>query len=214
MIHSPSNRMRMVAAAGSLALAISLVSAPAAFAQGDDPLDTVNGLLDAIEAKDFESLPSFFCEEFAEGMGGLDFASISEDLPPGMDVDMLLDAFILDVELESAEVLSQTDTEAIVDMVGSMSMDINADALLPVIEGLLGSLGEEVTPDMVEMFTGIMVSEFEAQSTDISSEITLVPGETMAWVVCSDLTSGSDDADDATEEAAAADAATEEDEGE
>jgi len=190
MTNSRSTRMRMVAAAGSLALAISLVSAPVAFAQDDSPVDTVNGLLDAIEAKDFESMPSFFCEEFAAGMGGLDFASMSEGLPPGMDVDTLLDAFIFDVEVESIEVLSQTDTEAIVELIGSMSMEINADALVPFIEGLLGTMGEDVTPDMVQMFTGLMLAEIPTESTDISAEITLVPGETMAWVVCSDLTGG------------------------
>jgi hypothetical protein len=201
MTNSRSTRMRMVAAAGSLALAVSLVSAPVAFAQDDDPVDTLNGLLEAIEAKDFESLPTFFCEEFAADMGGLDLASMAEGLPPGMDVDTLLDAFIFDVELESAEVLSQTDTEAIVDMTGSMSMEINVDALMPFIEGLLASLGEEVTPDMVQMFTGLMLAEIPTESTDISSEITLVRGETMPWVVCSDLSVGSD-----MDEAAGADA--------
>ncbi len=195
MTNSRSTRMRMVAAAGSLALAVSLVSAPVAFAQDDDPVETLNGLLDAIEAKDFESLPTFFCGEFAADMGGLDFAGMSEGLPPGLDVDTLLDAFIFDVEIESIEVLSQTDTEAIVDLTGSMSMEINADALMPFIEGLLGSLGEEITPDMVQIFTGLMLAEIPTESTDISSEITLVRGETGAWLVCSDLTSDSDAAD-------------------
>ena len=196
MTNSRSTRMRMAAAAGSLALAISLVSAPVAFAQDDGPVATLEGLMGAIEAKDFESLPDYFCPEFAADMGGLDFASMSEDMPPGMDVDTLLDAFIFDVELESAEVLSLTDAEAIVDMTGSMSMDINADALAPFIEALLGTMGEEITPDMLEMFTGMMIAEFEAQSDDISAEITLVPGETMPWVVCSDLSGATDVTDD------------------
>jgi len=196
MTNSRSTRMRMVAAAGSLALAVSLVSAPVAFAQDDNPVDTLNGLVEAIEAKDFESLPTFFCEEFAADMGGLDLASMAEGLPPGV-----LDAFILDVELESAEVLSLTDAEAIVDMTGSMSVDINVDALMPFIEDLAAILGEEVTPDMVQMFTGPMLAQIPTESTDISSEITLVRGETMPWVVCSDLTVRSD-----MDEAAGADA--------
>lgn len=206
MSHSRSMTMRMAAAAGSLALAASAFAAPAVLAQDGNPIDTLTGLLEAIEAKELDALPTYFCEEFADEMGGLDFASIADDLPPGMDAQSLLDAFIFDVEIESAEVLSQTDTEAVVDLVGSMSMDVNVDALTPFIEALLGSLGEEVTPDMVEMFTGLMLSEFEAEATDISAEITLVPGEAMPWLVCSDLTGDTDpDAtDDPTEPSAAA----------
>jgi hypothetical protein len=192
MSNSRSMSMRMVAAAGSLALTLSIVGAPAVMAQDDGPEATLTGLLDVIESKDLEAMPAFFCEEFAADMGGLDFASLAEDMPPGMDASALLDAFIFDVEVESMEVLSETDTEAIVDLQGSMSMDINADALGPFIEGLLGSMGEEITPDMIDMFTGLVLSEFEAEATDISAEITLVPGESRAWVVCSELTGGDD----------------------
>lgn len=211
MTNSRSTRMRMAAAAGSLALAISLVSAPVAFAQDDGPVATLEGLMGAIEAKEFDALQTYFCPEFADDMGGLDFASMSEGMPPGTDIDTLLDAFIFDVEIDSAEVVSQTDSEAIVDLTGSMSMDINADALGPFIEALLGSMGEEVTPDMVQMFTGLVLSEFEAESTDISAEIVLVPGETMPWVVCSDLSSDMGDSDDMDDAEAMEDAEATED---
>jgi hypothetical protein len=198
MSHSRSMSMRMVAAAGSLALAASAFAAPAVLAQDGSPIDTINALLEGIEAKELDSLSMYFCDEFADDMGGLDFASIADDMPPGMDAQALLDAFIFDVEIESAEVISETDTEAIVNLVGSMSMDINADAIGGFVEALLGSRGEEATPDMVEMFTGLVLSEFEGESTDISAEITLVPGETMAWLVCSDLTGDTADGAAAT----------------
>ena len=207
MSNSRSMSMRMAAAAGSLALTLSIVGAPAVMAQDDGPEATLTGLLEAIEAKDFEALPAFFCDEFAGDMGGLDFATISEGMPEGMDADTLLDAFIIDVTLDSTEVLSQTDTEAVVNLVGSMSMDINPEAMGPFIEALLGSMGEEVTPDMIDMFTGLVAAEFEAEVTDISAEITLVPGETMPWLVCSDLSGavGADGADGADEPAASSD---------
>ena len=181
-----NSRTRLAAVAGSLALSLSLVSAPAVMAQ-DGPEATIEGLMAAIEAKDFEGLPSFFCAEFADQMGVLDVGSLSEGLPPGMDVNTLLDAFILDTEIASMEVVSQSDTEAVVQVDGSLSMDIDAAAMVPFIEALLEMSGMEVTPETVEMFSGMMMSEFEAESTEISEEITLVPGEDGGWLICDEL---------------------------
>jgi hypothetical protein len=186
-----NSRTRMVAVAGSLALSLSMVSAPAVLAQ-DTPQDTLEGLMATIEAKDFEALPTFFCEEFAEEMGGLDFASLADEMPPGLDPNTLLDAFIFDAEIASMETISETEDEVIVQLEGSMSMDINAEAMGPFIEAMMEMSGMEVTPETAEMFTGLVMSEFEGESTDISAPITLVPGETMAWLVCSEL-SGDDD---------------------
>ena len=117
-------------------------------------------------------------------------------LPEGTDAQALLDAFILDTEVASVEVVSQTDTEAVVKLVGTMSMDINVDALAPFIESMLAASGQEVTPDMVEMMTGMLSAEFTAESTDIDEEITLVPGDTMAWLICDELGAEDDGMDD------------------
>ena len=62
---APSIRSRMTIVGSGIVLALSLVSAPVALAQEDGPDVTIQNLLAAIEAKDFEALPSFFCEEFA-----------------------------------------------------------------------------------------------------------------------------------------------------
>ncbi len=194
MSHS---RTRLAALAGSVALSVALVSAPAVLAQ-DGPEATVEALLAAIEAKDFEALPSFFCAEFAEQASAFDMSALTEGMPPGMDATALLDAFILDTEIATLEVLSQTDTEATVKLEGSMSMDIDVEAMAPFIEALVEMSGLEVTPETVEMFSGLMMSEFEAESTEISEEITLVPGEAMAWVVCSELGAAGGSLEDGT----------------
>jgi hypothetical protein len=188
-------RTRLAAVSASLALSLALVSVPAALAQ-DGPEATVEGLLAAIEAKDFEALPTFFCEEFAGAMGAFDLSALTEGMPEGMDASTLLDAFIIDTEIASMEVLSQTDAEAIVQVEGSMSMDIDAEAMVPFIEALLEMSGMEVTPETVEMFSSMMMSEFTPETTVISEEITLVPGEAMAWLVCSELGAMDPDTDD------------------
>ncbi len=49
-------------------------------------------------------------------------------------------------------------------------MDINVEALVPFIEALVEMSGMEVTTDTVDMFSGMMMAEFEAETTDISDE--------------------------------------------
>ena len=187
---APSIRSRMTIVSSGIVLALSLISAPVALAQEDGPDVTVQNLLAAIEAKDFEALPSFFCEEFAAQAATFDLSGLAGTLPEGTDAQSLLDAFILDTEVASVEVVSQSDTEAVVKLVATMSMGIDTEALAPFIEGLLAATGQEVTPDMVEMMTGMLASEFSAETTDIDEEITLVPGEAMPWLICSELGGG------------------------
>lgn len=205
-------RSRMAAVAGSLALSLSLVTAPAALGQ-DDPGATVEGLLAAIEAKDFEAIPGFFCDEFASQAEAFDLSTMAEGLPPGVDPAGLLDAIILDAEVASTEVVSQTETEAVVMVEGSLSMGIDLEALTPFIESLLEASGMDVTPDMVDQFSTMMGAQFETETLEISEEVTLVPGEAMAWVVCDELGAAAMDdemAEEPTDEAAAEDPMDEE----
>ena len=184
---APSVRSRVAAISAGLVVALSLVSVPAALAQEEGPEVTVQNLLTAIEAKDFEALPAFFCEEFAAQADMFDLSALAGTLPAGTDAQSLLDAFILDTEVASLEVVSQSDTEAVVKLLATMSMSIDVEALAPFIEGMLAATGQEVTPDMVEMMTGMLATEFAAESTDIDEEITLVPGDTMPWLICDEL---------------------------
>jgi len=181
-----TSRSRL-AAAGGLAMVFSLVVAPATMAQSDGPEQTVLDLLAAVEAKQFDSLGTYFCAEYADQAAGLDFSSM---LPEGTDADALLAAFIIDTEA-TTEVLSQTDTEAVVKLTGTLSMQVDAEKLGPFIESMIVSMGQEPTPDMVEMMSGMIVSELQAEPTPLDDEITLVPGETMPWVICDEL-GGSD----------------------
>lgn len=181
---SSIERRRMAAVAGSLALAATIITGPAAFAQ-DGPEATIEGFLAAVEAKDFEALPTYFCAEFADQVADFDISGMVADLPEGTDPQTILDAFVLDAEIQSLELVSETDAEAIVKLVGTLSMSIDTAALQPLVEGLLAASGVEVTPDMVDMMMGLMAEEFAtSESTVIDEEITLAPGETMPWVIC------------------------------
>jgi hypothetical protein len=198
-------RMRSVAIGGSMALALSIVATPA-LAQ-DDPTATIQGFMDAIVAKDFEALPSYFCEAEADQAAQFDLAAIAGEMPEGLDVQSLLDAFIFDIQLESMEVISQDETEAVVAVTGTMAMDIDPEPLVPFVEAIIEMSGMEADEATVEMFMGMMTAEFEAQSESIDTEVTLVPGETRPWLICSDLDfSGDSVTDDGTTEGASPDA--------
>lgn len=184
-------RTRLAAIAGSMALTTSLAVAPAAMAQ-DSPADTITGFMDAVMAKDFEALPGFFCEAEAAQAAQFDISALAGEMPEGLDVSGLLDAFVFDISLDSTEVVSQTEDEAVVRVVGSMAMDLNEEALVPFVEAIIEMSGMEADEATVEMFMAIVASEFEAQSESIDADVTLVPGDD-GWLICSDLDLGGDD---------------------
>jgi hypothetical protein len=184
----PASR-RHTSIAGGLALALALAAGPSASAQDAAPEQVVNDLLAAVEAKDFSNLGGFFCAEFADQASSLDLSSITASLPEGMDVNTLLDAVTLDAELSSLEVISQTETEAVVHAVGTLVTGIDGTKLAPLVEALLGTSGQEVTEDMVTMMTDMLASELSSASETITidEEITVVPGDAGGWVICDSL---------------------------
>ncbi len=184
-------RRRMAAVAGSMALSMSLALAPAAMAQ-DGPEATIESFLDAVAAKDFEALPGFFCEEQAGQAANFDIAAAAGEMPDGIDVQSLLDAVVFDVTLDSLEVISESETEAVVRVAGSMAMDLDQDALVPFVEVIIEMSGMEADEATLAMFMDIVASEFEAEAQDLDGDVTLVPGDA-GWVICSDLDFGGDD---------------------
>lgn len=211
-------RTRMAAVAGSMALTMSLAVAPVVMAQ-DTPQDAIQGFMDAVEAKDFEALPGFFCAGEAAQAAQFDVSALAGEMPEGMDVQSLLDAFVLEASLDSVEVLSESDTEAVVQVMGSMGMSLDQEALVPFVEAIVEMSGMEADEATVQMFLSIVASEFEAQSETIDAEVTLVPGDN-GWVICSDLDFGSDDSmddemsDDSTDDDSMDDDMSEEEDGE
>lgn len=197
-----SSRSRVAAIAAGLALSLSLVAAPAVVAQGDGPEAAVEGLLADIEAANFDAIGGWFCAEFADQAASLDLSELTSSLPPGVDASSVLDAFDFDVEVDSIETTSQTDTEATVMLVASLAMDIDVAGLEPLIVAVLEAGGQEATPDMIELVGGMMASQIGGQAIDISEEITVVANEDGSWgKICSEL-GGDDDAETVSSDAA------------
>lgn len=193
-----STRTRVAALAAGLALSLSIVAAPAAVAQYDTPEAAVQGFLDDIQALNIEAIPGWFCDAFADQAATFDMSELTASLPPGTDAESVLGSFSFDVDVESIETISQTDTEATVNVVATLAMNIDVAGLEPLIVGLLEAGGQEATPDMVAMVGGLMASELGDESIDISEEIVIVVNEDGTWgKICSEL--GDDDGE--TEEA-------------
>jgi hypothetical protein len=189
----PTSR-RVAGVGAGMLLALALAPASAALAQ-DGPEATILNLAAAIEAQQTDLLPTFFCPEQAAQASQFDVSTLvsgltAMGLPEGVDASMIAAAITLDPEITSTEVVSQTDTEAVVSIVGSLSIGFDPAALAPYIEAMLTAQGLEVTPDMVEAMTSMMAGMFASEAIDISDEVTLVPGESMPWVICDVLGGG------------------------
>jgi hypothetical protein len=186
----------MAGLAAGLVLAFTLVPTSAALAQ-DGPEVTITNLAAAIEAGDTDVLPTFFCPEQAWQAAQFDVSTMvaglaALGLPEGVDPSTIAAGIRFVPEIVSADVVSQTDAEAVVSVVGSISVAIDPVALSPLIEAMLTAQGIEVTPDMIEMMSGMMVGQLGSEPIDISDEITLVPSDTMPWVICDELGGGSE----------------------
>jgi hypothetical protein len=188
-----SSRSRIAALATGLALSVALVAAPVVVAQYDSPEAAVQGFLDDIEAGNFAAIGGWFCEEFAGQADALNMSELTASLPEGLDAETVLNAFKFAVTVNSLDTVSQDDTEATVAVDASLAMEIDIPALEPVIVAILEGAGQEATPDMVEMVSGMMATEIGGESLDIAENVTVVPNEDGTWgKICSEL--GGDDA--------------------
>jgi hypothetical protein len=203
-------RMRLAAAAGSTALALSIVATPA-LAQ-DDPAETFTDFAAAFETLDLVQLPTFFCADQADALGGIGLADLTAGMPPGFD--FLFDAISIDLEVGSVEVLSQSETEAVIDVDAAASVEFDVEAIMPMMMEMAESFGA-TEEDLAQMQADMLADVPEAETIQITGEITLVPGEDRPWVICSDLgalSGGAMMADDGmAEEDMSADDTTDED---
>lgn len=177
---------RRAAAAGGLVLALSLSASSAALAQGG-PEQVLTDFMAALEAKDFDNLGAFFCAEHADQADVFDVSGMIAETLPGVDPSAIVDAILLDTEVSSLEIVSQSDTEAVVQAEGSISAGMDPEKLGPFVEAILAASGQEVTPEMVEMMTGMLTADLAPTVISIAEEVTLTPDGAGGWVICDEL---------------------------
>jgi hypothetical protein len=188
MSHHLRTARKRAPVVGGLVLALSLAAAPAALAQ-DAPEQVLTDLMAALEAKDFANLGGFFCAEHADQANAFDVSGLTASLP-GVDPSAILDAIILDTEITLLEVVSQSDTEAVVRLEGSISTGMDGAMLAPFVEAILAATGQEVTPETIEVMTAALTADVEPTVIAIAEDVTVTPAEAGGWVVCDELTGG------------------------
>lgn len=177
-------------------LAASLVGAPAMAADpsADDPVATVNTLLDTLIAKDFAGMAPLVCaEKRDEVVANFDLSqSMSEGMPPGVDLQALIDALILSTPDRQVTLVSNDGAVAIVSVVATLTISMDEEAAKAFIAQVLEGQGMEVTDEMVAMLLPQLMAEF-SEGQDLSEDSIEVILEDGVWVVCEDL--GSNDSD-------------------
>jgi len=195
-------RAGIAAVAGCITLTTSLALAPATIAQ-DTPESTIQSFVNAVAARDYEALPTYFCEDQVEQAAQFDPSNLASMLPEmaGMmpdgvdlesllgafDVQQLLDAFVFDIQLNGLETLSESEAEAVVHVAGTIAMDVDPEALAEFFAGIFG---DEFDDSAVELFFGPALADLGSQTEDIDADITLVSNDEGQWQICSDLSFG------------------------
>jgi hypothetical protein len=170
--------------AGGL-LALSMVGAPALAAEpsADDPVATVNGLLDTIVAKDFAGVSAFVCAQYAEQVAGtFDLAAQMGELP-GVDMTALINGLVFTADPRTATLVSNDGTNAVVDLQATLSMTLDETVARDFVKQLLEAQGQEASDAVIDAVLPQLMSEFEGQTTDLTEQVDLVL-ENGVWLVC------------------------------
>jgi len=176
-----------------LALGAALVALPGAglvARAADSPTAAVDGILDALEAKDFSGVGPFICAELREdALGALDISASLGELPPGVDGAAFLDAMTITLDGRSTALVSEAGDSAVVAVTGSMRVAIDEAIAEGFVKAVLEASGQPATDEMVAMMLPMLMELF-AEGTDMSADLDVVR-EDGEWVVCdTDLVDG------------------------
>ena len=170
--------------AGGL-LALSMIGAPALAAEpsADDPVATVNGLLDTIAAKDFAAVSSFVCAQYAEEVAStFDLAAQMGEIP-GVDLAALIAGLQFTVDPRTATLVSNDGAAAVVDLQATLSMALDETVARDFVKQLLEAQGQDASDAMIDAVLPELMAQFEGQTTDLSESVDLVL-ENGVWLVC------------------------------
>jgi hypothetical protein len=165
-----------------------LIAAPPAVAQGpsaDDPAATVTGLLDTLVAKDFAGVGRYVCAaKRAAVIDRFDLQTQFAELGEGVDVPALFDGITIATPDRSVTVTAVEGTTATVAVGGSITLDVTDDAARTFVTQLLVSQGSEVTDELLDQVTPLLVGQLETPQP-LTGEV-LMTLEGGSWLVCDD----------------------------
>jgi hypothetical protein len=176
-------------------LALSLVGAPtlAATPSADDPVATVNTMLDAIAAKDAASVPDLICDQYkADAAQTFDIAgqiaAQFSAMAPGLDLQPFLDGLQVTVDGREVTLVSNDGTNAVVSVAGSLVIHVDEAATKDLVRALVAATGQEATDALIDAVMPSVLAQV-SQPQDITSDIAVV-NENGAWLVCQPFGAG------------------------
>lgn len=180
--------MRPARSLAGLALGAALVALPGAglvARAADSPTAAVDGILDALEAKDFAGVGPFICAERREdALASLDVSASLGELPPGVDGAAFMDALTISLDGRSTTLVEETGDTAVVALAGTMRIAIDEAVAEEFVRSVLEASGQPATDEMVGMMLPMLMELF-AEGTDMSAELDVIR-EDGGWVVCDD----------------------------
>lgn len=171
-----------------VALTLGLALSPGALAAGpsaDDPAATVNALLDTLVAKDFGGIGQYLCAAKRDAaVARFDLQTQFAGLGEGIDVQALFDGITVATPGRSVAVTAADETIATVTVGGSITLDVTDDAARTFVTQLLESQGSEVTEELLDQYTPLLIAQLEAPQP-LDDDIAM-SREDGVWLVCDD----------------------------
>lgn len=186
-------RMQRWSVLAGTVLALSMVGGPALAADpsADDPVATVNTLLDTLAGKDFGGIAPLVCEQYREEVATrFDLGAAFAGMPEGVDVGAFINGLTLTIDPREVALVSSDAATASVDVVATMNIAIDDASAREFVKQILVASGQEPTDAMVDLVMPELTAQF-AEGKDLSETVALT-FENGAWVICEPF--GSDDA--------------------
>jgi hypothetical protein len=193
------HRVRPLALAAGIALALGVTAAPAAAQEG--PEAPVLSLFAAIEDKRFEDTAGSFCPAFAGQAAQFDMASaMAGSLPSGIDPQVAEDALVFAVSGPAGEgepvitVVSEDADGTRLSVEGTLQVSLDPVGAEPfvraIVEATLAAQGMELTEENVAAFTTLLGGQVVGQvafNEPISAQLVVTQGADGSWLICSPL---------------------------
>lgn len=175
---------RWSALAGA-ALALSMVGAPALAGEpsADDPVATVNGLIDAIVTKDFGSVRNFVCAQYADQVAERFDITAQLGEMPGVDMAALIGGLTFTADPRSATLVSNDGTNAVVSVQATLSATLDETVGREFIRQLFVAQGQEPTDADIDAMMPQLMAQFQGKTTDLDEQVQMLL-ENGLWLVC------------------------------
>lgn len=181
-------RARRVPALAAGLLAAIVLAGPVAFAaepSADDPVASMDGLLDALITKDYASMGPFLCAE-KRGLLLEQLDLSSAYIAVGVDPTEFLGALMPTVTDRSVTLVSQDATSATVAVTGLLAWTIDDDHLRSFLHTVFKAQGLDDSDDIVEENMPIVRDQMR-RGVDLTNPETTMVLRDGRWLVCDDV---------------------------